>query len=67
MIKLYTSNTFLKMAGGRMDSPHPSPLDPPLAISYGNHRKNLVGLYFSRLAPLILFFFTERHSESGEP
>ena len=47
MKKLYTSKTLLKMAGGRMDTPHPTPLDPPLAISYGNHQKNLVGLYIS--------------------
>ena len=25
MIKLYTSKTFLKMAGGRMHTPHPTP------------------------------------------
>ena len=34
MEKLYTSKTFLKMAGGRIHTPHPTPLDPPLAISY---------------------------------
>ena len=55
MKKLYTSKRFLKMAGERI-TPHPTQLDPPLAISYGNHQKSLV--YFSHLAPLILFFFT---------
>ena len=29
MEKLLTSKTFLKMAGGRMHTPHPTPLDPP--------------------------------------
>ena len=58
--KLYTSNTFLKMAGGRMHTPHPS----PLSISYRNHQKSLA--YFSHLAPLILFFFTKRQSQKGE-
>ena len=28
MKKLYTSKTFLEMAGGRMDTPHPTPIDP---------------------------------------
>ena len=49
MRKLCSSKTFLKMAGGRMDTSHPTLLDPPLAISDGNHRKSLA--YFSRLAP----------------
>ena len=40
-----TSKMFLKIAGGRMDIPHPTPLDPPLAMSYGNHQKSLT--YFS--------------------
>ena len=39
MEKLYTSKTFLKMAGGRMHTPHAIPLDPPLAISYENYQK----------------------------
>ena len=54
------------MAGGRMHLlhiPHPTPLDSPLAISYRNHQKYLA--YFSHLAPLELFFFTERQSQKG--
>ena len=31
--------------------PQPTPLDPPLAISYKNHQNSLA--YFSHLAPLI--------------
>ena len=58
MEKLYTLKTFLKMAGGKMDTPHPTPLDPPLAISYENHQKSLI--YFSYLAPSVLFFFIRR-------
>ena len=41
MEKLHTLKTFLKMAGGRMRTPHPTPLDPPLAISYRNYQKSL--------------------------
>ena len=59
MEKLYTSKTFLKMAGGRMHTPHPT----PLAINYRNHQKSLA--YFSQLAPLVLFFFAKRQSEKG--
>ena len=36
-----------------MLTPHPTPLDPPLAINYRNHQKSLV--YFSHLTPLISF------------
>ena len=59
MVKLYTAKTFLKLSGGRIRTPHPTPLDPSLAISYGYHT------YFSHLAPLILFFFTKRQSQKG--
>ena len=45
---------FFKVAGGRMHTPHAT----PLAISYKNHQKSLA--YFSHLAPLVLFFFTKR-------
>ena len=51
------------MAGGRMHIPYPTLLDSPLAISYRNNQKNLA--YFSHLAPLVLFFFTERQSQKG--
>ena len=60
MGKLYTSKAFLKMAGKKMHTPHLISLDPPQAISYRNHQKNLA--YFSHLAQLILFFFTKRQS-----
>ena len=63
MEKLYTSKAFLKMAGGKMHTPHPTPLDPSLAISYRNHQKSLA--YFSHLAPLILFFFAKKQSQKG--
>ena len=50
MEKLYTSETFLKMSGGRMRTSHPT----LLAISYNrNYHKSLA--YFDHLAPLILF------------
>ena len=65
MQKLYRPipRTFLKMAGGRMHTPHPTPLNPPLAISYGKHQKSLA--YFGHLAPLVLLFFTKRQSQKG--
>ena len=61
MKKLYTSKPFLKMAGGRMHTPHLNPLDPSLAKSYKNHQKILT--YFSHFAPLVLFFLTEKQSQ----
>ena len=63
MEKLYASKTFLKMAGGSMHTPHPTPLDSPLAISYRNHQK--IQAYFSHLTPLALFLFTEKQSQKG--
>ena len=44
MEKLFTSKAFLKMTGRRTHTPHPTPLDPPLAISYGNYQKSLAYL-----------------------
>ena len=43
-------------------TPHPTPLDPPLAISYKSHQKSLA--YFSSLSPLV--FFTKRQSQKEE-
>ena len=61
MEKLYTSKTFLKVAGGRVHTP--SSYLPSHRLSYRNHQKSLA--YFSHLAPLILYFFTERQSQRG--
>ena len=63
MNKLHTPKTFWKMAGGKMHTPHPTPLDPPLAISYRNNQNSLA--YFSHLAPLLLLFFSKRQSKKG--
>ena len=63
MEKLCTSKAFLKMAGGRMHNPHPTPLDSPLAISYRNHQKSVT--YFSHLAPLVLFFLLKGRVKRG--
>ena len=63
MEKLYTSKTFLKIVGGRMYSPHPTPLYPPLAISYRNYQKGLA--YFSHLTPLVLFFLLKGRVKMG--
>ena len=53
MEKLLTSKTFLKMACGRMHTPHPTPLGPPLVISYRNRQKSLA--FFSHLIGTISF------------
>ena len=68
MEKLYALTTFLKMAGGRMHTFHPIPLDPPLAISCVNQQKSLA--YFSHSAVgtigFVLFcFFAKRQSQKG--
>ena len=59
MEKLYTSKTFLKMAGGRMHTPHPTPDHKFL------HKSSKESGNFSHLAPLVLFFFTKKQSEEG--
>ena len=59
----HTSKTFSKMAGGRMRTPYPTPLNPPLAISHRNHQNSLA--YFCHLAPLFLLFFTKRQGQKG--
>ena len=61
--KIVCTKTLIKMAGGRMHTPHPTSLDPPLAISYRNHEKILA--YFTHLAPSVFFFFTKRQSQKG--
>ena len=61
MEKLYTSKKDIKMAGEKMHNPHPTLLDPPLAMSDRNHQKSLA--YFSHLAPLVLLFFTKRQNQ----
>ena len=66
MEKLYALTTFLKMDGGRMHTSHPIPLDPPLAISYGNHQKSLA--YFSHLAVgtiSFVLFYEKAESKGG--
>ena len=66
MEKLYISKAFLKMADGRMHAPHPTPLYPPLAISYRNHQKSLA--YFSHLIITIssfVLFYQKAESKGG--
>ena len=63
MKKIAYVKNILKMAGGRMHTPHPIPLDSPLAISYRNYQKSLA--YFSHLRPLVLFFFTKKAELKG--
>ena len=55
---------FLKMAGGSLHIPHPTPLDPPLAIKLQRPSKES-GINFSHLAPLVLFLITKSQSQKG--
>ena len=64
MEKLCTLKTFLKMAGGRMHTPHPTPLDPRLGVSYRTHQNSMVR--FSHLVPLVLFFLLKSRVKRGE-
>ena len=50
------------MAGRWMHTPHPTPMDPPLAISYRNHYAS--GM-FQSFGTITFFFFTERQSQKG--
>ena len=63
MEKLYASSACLKMAGGKMHTPHPTTLDPPLAISYRNHQKSMA--YFSHLSNF--HFLLKGRESKGEP
>ena len=61
MEKLYSSKTFLKMAGGRMHAPHPIPLNPPLVISH----RNQCGI-FQSLDSINFVLFTKKQSQKGK-
>ena len=61
--KIVYIKNFFQNAWWRKHIPHPTPLDPPLAINYKNHQKSLA--YFSYWASLVLFFFTKRRSQKG--
>ena len=60
--KIVLSKTLLEKTGGKDTyTSHPSPLDPPMAISYKNHQKGLA--YFSHWHHV--FSFTKRESQKG--
>ena len=65
--KLYLSKTILKMAGGGVHAPNPTPLDPPLTISYENHQKSLA--YFNNLTDgtinSVLFYYKTKSKGGG--
>ena len=65
MEKLYASKAkFLKMAGGRMHAPHPTPLYPPLAISYRTSKEP--GIYQSLgTINFVLFLLKGRVKKGG--
>ena len=62
--KLYTSKAFLKMAGGRMHTPHATP-SPGSAPGHKLQKPSKESGIFSHLAPLILLFCTKRQSQEG--
>ena len=66
MEQLHASKAYLKMADGRMRTPHPTHMYPPLALSYRNFAPLILYFkYCNPLAPLILFFLTKRQSQKG--
>ena len=60
MEKLYTSKIFSKMAGGRMHTPHPT----PLATSYKNHQES--GISQSLVTINFVLFHQNAESKGGE-
>ncbi len=60
---VYIKNIF-ENGWWRKHTPHLTPLDPPLAISYRNHQKS-VAYMFQSLGTIILFFFTKKRSQKG--
>ena len=63
MKKLHALKTFLKKAGGRMHTPHPTPLDSLLAIATETIKRIWHISVTWQLAPLVLFLFTDRQSQ----
>ena len=57
MKKLHTSKSIFENGWCEDAYPHPT----PQTISYRNHPKSLA--CFNHLAPLVLCFFTKRHSQ----
>ena len=57
MEKLYTSKTLLKMAGGRMHTPHSTPLDPPLANGHKLQKPSKKPGVFQSLDTINFFIF----------
>ena len=55
MEKLHTSKTFLKMAGGRMHTLHPTP----------GHKLQKPSSVFQSLGKISFVFFTKRQSQKG--
>ena len=58
MEKLYKSKTFLKMAGGRMHTPHPTHLDLPLNINKLQKPSKKPGIFTLLIRPTCIIFFT---------
>ena len=65
MEKLHALTTFLKMAGGRMHTSHPVPLDSPLAISYVNQQKSLAYFSHSAVGTISIVLFCEKAESKG--
>ena len=59
MEKLHASKAFLKIAGGRMHTLHPIPLDPPLAIQKPSKESGI----FQSLGIANFVLFTKRQSQ----
>ena len=65
MEKLYTSKTFLKMAGGRMHTPHPNPPHPPLANGHKLQKPSKESGMFQPLSTISFFFLLKGRVKRG--
>ena len=63
MENLYTSKALLKMASGRMHSPHPIPLYPPLGHKLQKLSKE--SCIFQSLGTINFVLFTKTQSQKG--
>ena len=61
MEKLYALKTFLKTAGGRMHTPHPTPW---IRLRH-NHRIHQESGIFQTLGAIYFLFFTIKQSRKG--
>ena len=62
MEKLYTSKTFLKMAGGRMHAPHPTPRSAP---GHKQQKPSKESGIFLSFGTIFVLFYEKSESKGG--